>query len=151
MTSTWLFNDINNLETQIIAQIDAATGTLRAMLNMYQSEPIHNAFLAAIARGVTLITIFDPHQEFLANPRLDELLDAGAHVYLDKHCASIQCEYLIKTNYQIITGRYLYSPVYATKYQADACFNLASTWYSLGLNHFNRHLAHSTPYEPTGL
>ena len=151
MTNYFLFSPYDDIEARLVTEISAAEYFLYGILNMYQSEPIHNALCARAAAGCDMQLIFDPHQQFLANPRLDELQAAGAVVYLDKHERSIQSQYLVYYPHRIATGRHLFTYTHDLIYASDALIETnipAEDFYEAD---FFYHLEHSTPYEPTGL
>jgi hypothetical protein len=131
-----LFSPNGGCESQIVDRITSSDGDIQGLLFMYQSEPIHNALLAALddARNVSLV--MDRRQQWLANPRLDELIDAGGIVVFDKVEPSIRSQYLIVWPYYAFAGSYLYSytselryaEILIEMYGEDSMYNMFDDW-----------------------
>jgi len=137
------FSPNAGIEAFIVQHINAATATISGLLNMYQSGPIHTAILAKRAAGKTVKLIFDRRQQFLANPRIMELIAAGASCYWDKHEKQIHSQYLIIDNGIVLVGSYLYCYTSEIRY-ADVILHIDQPYFALNFTtNFNAHLAHS--------
>jgi hypothetical protein len=146
-----LFSTYENQQDTIIGAINGATTLVYGLINLYQSEPIHNAILAAKARDLDVQFIFDRRQQFLANPRLDELVAAGIPVYLDKFERSIRSQYILINDRYVLGGNYLFSYPYNTIYASDSFMLTDVLTFPEYLDNWTFHMEHSEPYEPTGL
>jgi hypothetical protein len=135
------FSPYDDCEAAIVSLLSYASSYVIGAMNMYQSDPIHKAILAAHARTSITYLIFDRRQQFLADPRLQELQDAGVVVMLDKHERSIRSQYLIQDDAYVMTGSYLYTYPYKLKYASDLTwiqdpFTLGQ-YYNDWLYHYN--------------
>lgn len=129
----------------IVDGIEAATSSIWAMLFMYQSGNIHQALLDALAREVSVHIIFDRRQQFIAGPRIAELLAAGAYLYYDKHEKSMRDQWITWDDQYIIAGSYLYDYTSEIRYVCSIFKtddpNIQTEYY----NNFFAHVSHSEP------
>jgi len=146
MANLAYFGPGTNIEAAIVADIAVANSQMIGLLNMWQSEPIHNATLAMAARGAIMSLIVDRRMEFLANPRLDELVAAGVEIRLDKHERSIKSQYLNLDSTRIWTGSYLYQPQYKTRYASEISRLEDGNIITAYNTDWDLHYAHSVPY-----
>lgn len=137
------FSPYEDCEAALITRINAATELLAASLTMYQSDPIHNAILAAQARFGLVYIIFDRRQQFLADPRLIELQDAGVIVLLDKHERSCRSQYILIDQYWLLTGTYLYTYTFNDIYASNLMTLAYNAEYMDFMDDFVYHLDHS--------
>jgi len=133
------FSPDGGAEQLVIDTINAADFYIFALLNMYQSGPIHTAMLAAVVRGATVELIFDRRQQWLADLRIRELIDVGAVCYWDKHEKSVRSQYLLTDMGITLTGSYLYCYTselrYAENLIATDDSSIASLYYADWLVH----------------
>jgi hypothetical protein len=136
-----LFSPNGGCEAKIIAQLSTANGNYYALLNMYQSGGIHDAFLGVCDRGNTFTIIFDRRMQFQQAARIQELQDHGAICLYDKYERQIRSQYIICPFVTVITGTYLYTYTSESKY-AEVLLDIhdTPTWnafYANWLIHYN--------------
>ena len=109
MSSWAYFSPNGGCEAAIIDNLDLTSSSVKGLLFMYQSGPIHAKLLSLLGLGISVSLVFDRRQQFVASPRITELIAAGAECHYDKIEKSIRSQYLIIDDGLILTGSYLYT------------------------------------------
>ena len=137
------FSPDGGAEAAIVAAINANMGWFKALVFMYQSGPIHDALVdyALTEQGVSII--FDRRQQFIAGPRIQELIEAGAVCYFDKHEKSVRSQYLFSEEGWYFTGSYLWTYTSEIRYAENLYFyNLIDDWQAYS-DDWDFHQSHS--------
>ena len=141
-----LFSPNGGCEDQICYRIQESTGDIEGLLFMYQSEPIHNELILALANGRNVTLVLDRRQQWIANPRLDELIDAGAICLFDKVEKSIRSQYLICYPNFAHCGSFLWCYTSEIRY-AEILVEIYAEWDIMEKMHYDFlfHYDHSVP------
>ena len=114
-----LNSTVDDCEAAIVAEFAKGPWMIEACLHTYQSGAIHNALLAAIPGCYWVQLVFDRKNRFLEDIRLQELADAGAEIRIDTFERSLRSQFIVIDYVTSITGSYLYSIPYNSRYSAD--------------------------------
>jgi hypothetical protein len=143
MSSWAYFSPNGGCQDAIISGLSVASNTVKGLLFMYQNELIHNQLLSILGDGISVTLIFDRRQQFVANPRILELIAAGAVCYWDKVEKSVRSQYLIVDEGLIFTGSYLYSYTSELRYAENLLVSDDVELSTPYCDNFAYHLAHS--------
>lgn len=141
-----LFSPNGGCEAQICDRIHYQTGDIEGLLFMYQSEKIHDELIIALANGRNVTLVLDRRQQWIANPRLDELIDAGAVCLFDKVEKSIRSQYLILYDDFAYAGSYLFCYTSEIRY-AEILVEMYAAYDLMEKMHYDFlfHYDHSVP------
>ena len=140
------FSPNGGCEQQICDRIHYETGDIEGLLFMYQSAKIHDELIIALGNGRNVTLVLDRRQQWIANPRLDELIDAGAIYLFDKVEKSIRSQYLISYPNYAHAGSYLFCYTSEIRY-AEILVEMYCEWDTMDKMHYDFlfHYDHSEP------
>ncbi len=138
------FSPRGGAQEAIVKSIDEAKKEIRVMAYSFTARPIADSLINAHKRGVDVIVILDKSQPKARGGKMQNLVESGITVYIDKAHAIAHNKVIIIDKYRTITGSYNFSKAAEERNAENVLILSGYKFADKYLQNFNKHLQHAT-------